>query len=136
MNVLVDTCIWSLALRRAIVQDIPEVRELSELIHEQRVLFLGIVRQEILSGLRDESQFVRLRDHLRVFLDVQQQQADFECAAEFYNICRKNGIQGSNADFLICAISNRMNAPILTTDLDFLEYSRFLPIKLHSPRQK
>ena len=136
MNVLVDTCIWSLALRRAIVQDIPEVRELSELIHEQRVLFLGIVRQEILSGLRDESQFVRLRDHLRAFLDVQQQQADFECAAEFYNICRKNGIQGSNADFLICAISNRMNAPILTTDLDFLEYSRFLPIKLHSPRQK
>ena len=53
MNILVDTCIWSLALRRAIVQDIPEVRELSELIHEQRVLFLGIVRQEILSGLRD-----------------------------------------------------------------------------------
>ena len=134
MNILVDTCIWSLALRRSIVQDVPEIKELSELIYEQRVLFLGIVRQEILSGIRDETQFISLRDHLRAFPDVPYEQADFECAAEYYNICRKNGVQGSNADFLICAVSNRMNAPIFTTDSDFLNYSRFLPIKLHDPR--
>ncbi len=136
MNVLVDTCIWSLALRRSIPQDAPEITELSELIREQRVLFLGTVRQEILSGIRDEAQFVRLRDRLRAFPDVQQEQADFECAAEFFNICRKNGIQGSNSDFLICSVAYRIDAPILTTDADFLNYSRFLPIKLHSPRQK
>jgi hypothetical protein len=67
VNILVDTCIWSLALRRSIVQDVPEIKELSELIYEQRVLFLGIVRQEILSGIRDETQFISLRDHLWVF---------------------------------------------------------------------
>jgi len=136
MNILVDTCIWSLALRRYIPQDIPEIKELSELIREQRVLFLGVVRQEILSGIREESQFIRLRDLLRAFPDVQQEQIDSERAAEFFNLCRKNGVQGSNTDFLICAIANRLNAPILTTDADFLNYSRFLPIHLHSPRQK
>ena len=105
MNILVDTCIWSLALRRSAPQDVAEVIELRELVCEQRVLLLGIVRQEILSGIRDELNFNRLRDHLRAFVDVQLETIDFECAADFCNICRKNGIQGSNADFLICAVA-------------------------------
>jgi hypothetical protein len=48
MNVLVDTCIWSLALRRSAPGDVPEVTELSELIQEQRVLIVGVIRQELL----------------------------------------------------------------------------------------
>jgi predicted nucleic acid-binding protein len=134
MNVLVDTCIWSLALRRSAPQDVSEVNELRELICEQRVLILGIIRQEILSGIREELNFTRLRDHLRAFSDVHLETVDFECAAEFFNICRKSGIQGLNADFLICAVASRMNVPILTIDADFLSYSRFIPIKLHSVR--
>jgi len=134
MNVLVDTCIWSFALRRSAPQDFAEVKELRELVREQRVLFLGIVRQEILSGIREELHFIRLRDHLRAFSDVQLETADFECAAELFNTCRKNGIQGSNTDFLICAVASRMNVPILTTDADFVSYSQYIPIKLHACR--
>jgi len=134
MNVLVDTCIWSLALRRSSLQDISEVMELRELISEQRVLILGIVRQEILSGIREELNFIRLRDHLRAFLDIQLVTEDFECAAEFFNICRTNGIQGSNTDYLICSVACRLNVPILTTDADFIKYSQFIPIRLHASR--
>jgi predicted nucleic acid-binding protein len=95
---------------------------------------LGVVRQELLSGIREETQFMRLRDHLRSFPDVQQETGDFECAADFFNTCRKNGIQGSNTDFLICAVASRLNASIFTTDTDYISYTRFLPIKLHSVR--
>lgn len=134
MNVLVDTCIWSLALQSSAPQTAAEVIELQELIREQRVSFLGVVRQELLSVIKEEASFINLRDHLRAFPDIPLESVDFECAADFFNICRKNGIQGSNTDFLICAVASRMDVPIFTTDADFANYSRFLPIKLHLVR--
>jgi predicted nucleic acid-binding protein len=136
MNILVDTCIWSLALRRSIPQDTSEIKELRELVGEQRILLLGTVRQEMLSGIREETQFLSLRDRLRAFPDVQQEQVDFECAADYFNACRKKGIQGSNTDFLICAVATRLKTPIFTTDADFISFSRLLPITLHSARAK
>nr|AGS54022.1 PilT-like protein [uncultured bacterium contig00204]AGS54417.1 hypothetical protein [uncultured bacterium contig00180] len=51
-------------------------------------------------------------------------------AAEYSNICRKNGIQGSPTDFLLCAIACRYNMEIFTEDKDFLNYKKYLPIKL------
>lgn len=134
MNVLVDTCVWSLALRRSSPQDTPIVRELRELISEQRVVMLGPVRQEILSGIREETHFQRLREHLRAFPEAALEQSDFENGAEFFNTCRRNGVQGSNTDFLICAVATRLTIPIFTTDADFTVYNRFIPFSLHTVR--
>ncbi|HUK48606.1 MAG TPA: hypothetical protein VLW06_13475 [Terriglobales bacterium] len=56
MNVLVDTPVWSLALRRRRqVLSSEESRmcnALAELIREGRVLMIGSIRQELLSGMR------------------------------------------------------------------------------------
>lgn len=134
MNVLVDTCVWSLALRRLSPQDTPTVGELRELISEQRVVMLGPVRQEILSGIRDETHFLRLREHLRAFPEAMLEQSDYENGAEFFNVCRRNGVQGSNTDFLICAAAMRLNIPVFTTDADFISYNRFIPFSLHTAR--
>lgn len=41
MKVVVDTCIWSFALRRADVPEDPYTNELRELIHEVRVQMIG-----------------------------------------------------------------------------------------------
>ena len=60
MKVLVDTSIWSLALRRhgAISQeDQALVNGLSELINEVRVALIGPIRQELLSGISNQTQF-------------------------------------------------------------------------------
>jgi len=43
MNVLVDTSVWSLALRRDAPHGTAEERELVELIREDRVVLLGPV---------------------------------------------------------------------------------------------
>ncbi len=134
MKVLVDTCIWSLALRRGEGGDGPETSELIELIRELRVQMIGPVRQELLSGIKSDAQFSKLRDHLRAFPDLELTSRDYESGAEFYNLCRGKGIQGSNTDFLICAIGARLKAPIFTTDRDFTILQRHLPIMLYRPR--
>jgi predicted nucleic acid-binding protein len=131
MNVLVDTCIWSLALRRSTPQNVPQILELKELINEQRVVMIGAIRQEILSGLREQAQFNLLRDKIRAFPDFPLHQEDYETAAAFFNDCRRVGIQGSTTDFLLCAVSARHSLPIFTIDNDFSAYQRHLAISLY-----
>lgn len=91
---------------------------------------LGIIRQELLSGIRYTEQFMQLRNYLRAFSDLELTSEDYELAAEFFNICRKNGVQGSNTDFLICAIAHRRNHSILTTDKDFENFRSHIPVVL------
>ena len=54
MNVLIDTCIWSMALRRKAPAKTPEREELADLIADHRAQLTGPIRQEILSGVQDE----------------------------------------------------------------------------------
>ena len=134
MNVIVDTSVWSLALRRTLVQRGSEKEELVELIREGRVALIGAIRQEILSGIRTNDQYKRLRDRLRAFPDVPLDESDYEEAAVCFNTCRAKGIQGSNTDFLICAVSMRRQMPVLTTDRDFVSFAKVLDFELHEPR--
>ena len=132
MKVLVDTSVWSLALRRKARLHAPPVQELRALVEQGRVAMIGPIRQELLSGIRTGDSFARLRDHLRPFADEPLETADFERAAEHFNVCRSRGIQGSNTDFLICAVAERRKLPILTTDGDFIRFAKILPITLHA----
>jgi len=131
MKVIVDTSVWSLALRRSrSSQEFSQVTTLRELILDSKVALLGVIRQEVLSGIREMEQFIRLRDYLRAFPNLELEIEDYETAAEFYNTCRSNGIQGSNTDFLICAVAHRRSYSILTTDGDFTLFGRYLPVAL------
>lgn len=134
MNVLVDTSVWSLALRRQRRDRSPYTAELGELIREGRALLVGAVRQELLSGIREPSQFHRLRDALRAFVGVVVRRGDYERAADFFNRCRGQGVQGSNTDFLLCALADRVGAAILTTDRDFERFAEHIPVRIHRPR--
>ncbi|MBN2575201.1 MAG: PIN domain-containing protein [Deltaproteobacteria bacterium] len=134
MIIIVDTSVWSLALRRQRSLPRAETREPSELVREGRAAMVGPVRQERLSGVRGDQQFETLRDHLRAFPDVPLEAGDCEEAASFFNKCRARGIQGSNTDYLICAAAARRGFGILTTDTGFAHFARVLPIALHAPR--
>ena len=138
MKVLIDTSIWSLAFRRKKkIEDKKEelyLKELKELIDETRAILIGPVRQEVLSGISDTLQFNKLKDKLRAFVDFPINSIDYELASEFYNKCRKKGIQGSHIDFLICAIAKINKLAIFTYDNDFQNYSKIFLLKLHIPR--
>ncbi len=131
MKVLVDTSIWSLALRKTDKSEleIGIVELLAELIRDTNIVIIGPIRQEILSGISQKSRFDELKSKLSIFKDESLTTKDFELAAEYFNICRSNGIQGSHIDFLICAFSVNNNYPILTLDRDFQFYKEYIPIK-------
>ncbi len=127
---IVDTSVWSLALRRQKQQNNSIVNRLRDLIADGRVVLLGAVRQEILSGIKHQEQFDKLKDLLKAFPDLELDAEDYELGADYFNICRRHGVQGANTDFLICATANRRNYEIFTIDKDFINFSQYLPIVL------
>jgi len=134
VKIIVDTCILSMSLRRNNVKESSYTEELIHLIDEVRVQLIGSIRQELLSGIKLKKQFDVLKQHLQAFEDVELDAQDYELAAEYFNTARKKGIQGSNTDFLICAISSRRKMPILTTDKDFINFQSVFSVSLHEPR--
>ncbi len=139
MNVLVDTPVWSLVLRRQAARLTSEQRvcreELSELIREGRVAIIGPIRQELLSGFRERDQFDRLKEHLRLYQDAVLASEDYEDAARLHNRCAAAGVAGSAVDLLICAAAIRRGWQIFTLDKDFQRYARHAPIALFERRR-
>jgi hypothetical protein len=84
MQVLVDTPVWFLALRRRAKDLTPldqmKTAALRELIRAGRAQLVGPVRQGLLSGVRQEKTFRELRDYLRAFDELALEVADYEDA--------------------------------------------------------
>lgn len=138
MNVLVDTSVWSLALRRT-PRDLSAaekavVAELAELINEGRAKIIGLIRQELLSGIKTHGQFAKLLEILRSFPDEPLATTDYEAAAAAGNQCRSKGLAVSVSDMLICAVAESRGWAIFSTDPDFKRYAGALPLTLHRIR--
>ncbi len=108
-------------------------KSLYGLVLQEKVRLLGSTRQEVLSGIREESTFLRVRDHLRGFANVELDENDYEEAARATNRCLRSGIAGSNADLLMCAVALRYDWQVFTTDRDFIHYRKVLPVQLFEP---
>ena len=129
--VLVDTCIWSLALRGKFPRDITVYEELASLIYAENAKIIGPIRQEVLSGYSDIKQYNKLKDKLMYFPNELIIDDDYLSAARFSNLCRQKRIQGSHIDFLICVVAYRLKMSIFTNDKDFECYSQLIPITLY-----
>lgn len=131
MRVIVDTSVWSLALRRRSPKSTRETQALSDLVSEGRVVMLGAIRQEILSGVRYPEQFDRLRAALDPFPDEPVNTTDYVEAAQICNDCLRSGVLTGNTDSLICSLAISRGMEVLTTDKDFAHMSSIVPVKLH-----
>ena len=129
-GILVDTCVWSLALRGTTPRESSIAEQLTQLIDENQVKIIGAIRQELLSGYTDKKNYDKLREKLKYFPNEEIQDSDYEAAAEYSNFCRSKGIQGSHTDFLICAVAIRAKYKIYSTDKDFKHYAKHLPVTL------
>jgi len=121
VKLLVDTSVWSLALRRKNAASLtPEEQKLkdalSQAIQDGRVAMIGLIRQELLSGIKEQAQFEKVKSALAPFLDEQVDNADYEHAARLYNECRSQGFEVGPADMLICAVAVRRNWQVLSND--------------------
>lgn len=130
MRMIIDTCVWSQFLRRREPVESRSTSILRTGIRKKRIQMLGIIRQELLSGIQDDRQRAVIADCLSGFPDLLAESVDHTTAAAFYTTCRAHGVQGSPIDFLICAQASRHHLLILTDDRDFTSYARYLPIRL------
>jgi len=128
-----DTSALSHFLRRSTNTDDDVAVTVEKLIDSNELALFGIVRQELLSGIKLPAQFEQIdltTQALPLFLADDE---DHTTAAKFFNDCRSKGVQGSPIDFLICSMAVRRKFPIYTTDPDFDLYEPIIPIELYRP---
>lgn len=121
MKLLSDTSVWSMALRRRATaklstHELQLVKALTEAINDGRVVMIGPIRQELLSGIREQAQFEKLRKALQTFRDEPIETSDYEEAARLYNLCRSRGVECGPVDMLICALAARRKWSVLAND--------------------
>lgn len=134
MIVLIDTSVWSLFYRRKSSDLSPDesaiVDRLSELVAAKQSRIIGPIRQELLSGIKDETNFERLRIAVSAFIDESLDTADYEEAGRCFNRCRRSGIDPAHTDILICAAALRRGMTIFTLDKNLQRCCRLLKIAL------
>ena len=133
MSLLVDTCVWSLSLRRRkgatlSVEQQRMIADLQRAIGENRAFIVGIVRQEFLSGVRDKGLFLKLQQLLAPFPDQEVIPMDYVDAARLYNVCLDRGVQCGSTDILIAAVAARRNLTVLTYDQALIRCLKVLRI--------
>jgi predicted nucleic acid-binding protein len=106
------------------------VQQLTEYLLAGQTSMLGVVRQELLSGIKEDVVFNRVRERLRFVPTLVTHTEDYEQAAVFSNFCRRRGLAATLPDLLICACASRRDWPVFTTDRDFERFSKILPIRL------
>jgi predicted nucleic acid-binding protein len=121
VNLVVDTSVWSLVLRRRKVDESnPYVIAFRQHVNQGDCLFLmGNILQELLDGVSTPKDFQHLIGLLKPFPLLETQRETFILASELRNNCRKKGVQASPVDFLISAACIENSYPLLTSDGDF-----------------
>ena len=131
MRVLVDTSVWSLALRKKGPANHPGVEKLSLLLNEGEDIFItGTILQEILQAFRDARTLKTVVSHLDPIPLLPLDRTDFVEAAAIHRQCASNGITTSTTDCQIAEAAIRHDCLLLTADRDFLSIARHTDLKL------
>lgn len=133
-QVLVDTNIWSTFFRRNKPEDQKLRSNLEMLMQENRISMIGPIRQEILTGIKDPSKFLLLKEYLQAFDDEPITTEAFEYGAQFANECMKNGIAISSVDALIVSMIVLHGFEIYTNDQDFMRYRTIVQFTQYQER--
>jgi len=133
--ILLDTTILSLAYRRhhKVEPEPPAIEILRQMILDDVPLAVpGIVLQEVLSGVRTEAQFERLKRLLEAFPIMTAEPRHYVLAAKIANACRRKGVATSTVDCLIAALATSSDASLFTLDQDFVRMVPLCGMKLFS----
>ena len=135
MTLLVDTSVWSLALRRNGKSDAPQIGVLhSALEGEDLVVTTGIVLQELLQGFAGPRARDAITDRFSALPLLIPDRHDHVEAASLRNVCRRAGVQLGSIDALIAQLCIHHHLTILTTDGDFGLAAQHCPLKVWAPR--
>jgi predicted nucleic acid-binding protein len=132
VRILVDTSVWSLALRKAGPADHPAVRRLTSLLEDGAdVVLTGIILQEVLQAFRSESAFRRMARYLEPFPLLPMGWDDLVAAARLHRRCAANGVTATTVDCQIATAAIRNDCALLTADEDFRRIARVSELRVH-----
>jgi predicted nucleic acid-binding protein len=131
VTLLVDTSVWSLALRRDGDDESREVIALREALGgADAVVTTGLVLQELLQGFGGPKARQAIIDRFGALPLVQPDRQDHIAAAEVRNVCRRAGVQIGTIDALLIQLCGRHELTLLSTDKDFAYAAPHVPFKL------
>ena len=134
MSLLVDTSVWSLALRRDAELHVLEVVALrNALMGTDQVFSTGLVLQELLQGFAGPKARESILDRFTALAFIEPDRQDHVEAAEIRNICRRHGVQIGTIDALLVQLSKKHDLQLLTTDNDFRSARLHIDFNLWSP---
>lgn len=131
MTCLVDTSVWSLALRRDTEIASPHVQALQQLLSSATpVVTTGLVLQELLQGFAGPKARAQIVERFVAFPILQPDRQDHIDAAALRNTCRRAGVQVGTIDALLAQLCIRHKLSLLTSDLDFNHMAKHCALKL------
>ncbi len=129
MSVLVDTSVWSMALRRDRPAPSRELEALRAAVEAGNVCLLGVILQEVLQGFPSLERTRRLVEHLSPFPLLSMHRGDYVYAAEIRKRCRSKGLAISTIDAQIAAATINHRCALLTVDRDFVAVASLFPLR-------
>ena len=131
MTLLVDTSVWSLALRRDGPTEAREVIALREALDgADSVVTTGLVLQELLQGFNGPKAREAIIERFGALPLIQPDRQDHVAAAEVRNACRRGGVQIGTIDALLVQLCGRYEMTLLSSDKDFANAARHVPFRL------
>ena len=131
IKLLIDTSVWSEALRRkekSLNSSETLVRRIIE--NNDEIVIVGIILQEILSGITNEKLFLEIQNILNDFSYIEITKEDYIHAAELHNKCKQKGITAGSFDFLIASVAIRNKITLVTYDNDFKNISKYTELRI------
>jgi hypothetical protein len=131
VSLLVDTSVWSLALRRDVPPDVPEVQALRDaLAGGEIVATTGMILQELLQGVVPERVRTQISEMFAALEYLAPSREDHVAAAGVRNTLRSAGVQVGTIDALIAQLAIAGGHTLLTTDNDFRAASGYISLRL------
>jgi predicted nucleic acid-binding protein len=131
VTLLVDTSVWSLALRRDAASKVAEVMQLHDAVAgSDSIVTTGLVLQELLQGFSGAKAVVNILKRFQALPLLQPNRQDHVAAAEIRNQCRRSGVQIDTIDAVLIQLCGRYDLTLLTTDLDFTYAAPHVPFRL------
>jgi len=131
LKLLVDTSVWSLAMRRDQSDGHPSVEFLADALrHEGSIFTTGLILQEILQGFSGPKARKQILDRFTPLPMIVPQREDHTAAADLRNDCRRRGVQIGTIDALLARLCIRHELVMLSTDRDFEFLATIAPLRL------
>jgi predicted nucleic acid-binding protein len=129
LQILVDTSVWIDFFRKISSRETELFKQ--ALGRREQIFITGIIAQEILQGIRQDSQHDSVLNYLLLFSRIEDEFDDYLAAAKIYRTLRRRGVTvRSPVDCLIASLAMKAQVSLLHNDSDFTAIARQFPLSL------